>query len=938
MKRRVFSPRRDVSWHSRRLVFRASKKNRSGWLWRLFFILLAVGAVTVIVVFLWVARDLPTPEGIAHRIIPQSTKIYDRTGETVLFDIHGEERRTSVELSNIPEHLKQATLVAEDRNFYTHQGFKFTSMVRSLLVNLIRGGKAQGGSTITQQFIKNAIVGGEKKYSRKIKEIILAYQIEQKFSKDEILKLYFNEIPYGSNAYGAEAAAHLFFGKGVKDINLAEAAILAALPKAPSYYSPWGIHKDELIGRQQFILNQMVEGGYIDQAAADQAIAEELNFITRQENIIAPHFVFYIKEQVADNYGERQVEQGGLKIITTLDLEAQKAAEEAIAESEEKNESFNAGNASLTAIDISTGQIIAMVGSRDFFNDDISGQVNVATRPRQPGSSFKPFVYAAAFDKGYPTNTLLFDVVTRFKTDTKDYTPHNYDSKERGPVTLRQALAGSLNIPAVKLLYLTGIDHVLDLAKQLGYTTLTERSRFGLSLVLGGAEIKLLEHVNAYATLARQGQFKPTSSILKIEDATGKILEEYKEPKTKKILEQQIANEVTDILADNSAREYIFGANNYLTLGDRPAAAKTGTTNDYRDAWTIGYTPGVAAGVWVGNSDNSEMKRGADGSVVAAPIWLNFMQKLLKGKPVEEFTAPEERLVDKLMLNGQLTGGDVLIDRASGKLATELTPSTFIERRRFRQYHTILHYLDKNNPLSNNEFNPFTDPQYTNWEEAVTRWTEEQGFSNEQPPTEYDDVHIAANRPELSLTNPRNNDTITSNPVTLSVNTSARRGVRRVEYLLDNQLIGESKQSPFSFTFSITDDWDNGFHTLTGRAYDDVDNMAESQSTFNLLVTPLPSPYHINWLSPKDGTQISFDQSPIELKLSLDHPELLEKIDAYYKKDQGASIWLGFVDQLKNEVNLSWQPAEVGNYTLFLVLRDTNGITKTTKPITIIVE
>ncbi|MFH1112154.1 MAG: PBP1A family penicillin-binding protein [Patescibacteria group bacterium] len=938
MKRKISAPYLQPSWRRPRLHRVVKKSTVKARLLHIIAMLFLLSVVVLVILFIWASRDLPTPEGIAHRIIPQSTKIYDRTGQIVLYDIHGEERRTSVELSDIPEYLKQATLTAEDRNFYDHKGFRFTSMIRSLLVNILTGSKAQGGSTITQQFIKNAIVGGEKKYTRKIKEVILAYQIERKFSKDEILKLYFNEIPYGSNAYGAEAAAQMFFGKSVRDLNLSESALLAAIPKAPSYYSPWGTHKDELISRQQYIIDEMAKLGYLSTDTAQAAKNYKLVFVSKTENIIAPHFVFFIKEQVAAKYGERVVEQGGLKIITSLDIEVQKAAETAVAESADKNESYKASNAALVAIDVKTGQIVAMVGSRDFFNESISGQVNVATRSRQPGSSFKPSVYASAFSKGYTPETILFDVVTTFKTETKDYQPHNYDDKEHGPVSLKQALAGSLNIPAVKLLYLVGIDNVLDLADQLGYTTLKDRSRFGLSLVLGGAEVKLLEHTNAYAALAREGKFAPTTSILKIEDSTGKTLEEFQDPTTKQAIDEQTARQVTNILSDNSAREYIFGANNYLTLPDRPVAAKTGTTNDYRDAWTLGYTPSLAAGVWVGNSDNSEMKRGADGSVLAAPIWQSFMKKVLTNKPVEQFTATEPKIVDKPMFNGYLGGEEILIDRATGKLATELTPVSFIERQRYKQYHTILRYVDKNNPLGPIPTHPEIDPQYQNWEDAVTNWSRKQGYSNEQPPTQFDDIHIDLNKPSIKISNPTDNQTINQNPTIFTVTTISRRGVRRVEYFIDNQLVGESKQFPFSLSFQFTDEWTNGFHTLVAKAYDDVDNEANDKTTFNLLTTLLPSPYHISWLNPVDNSRLSLNDAPIQIKLKFYNPQYLNKVDLYYKTDTNVSTWIGFIDQIQTLGVINWQFTKTGLYKLFLILTDRSGNTKNTTPINVIIE
>ncbi|MFA4937068.1 MAG: PBP1A family penicillin-binding protein [Patescibacteria group bacterium] len=938
MKRKISSPYNQPSWRRPQLHHVTKRRNYKNQLWRLFIVIFLLGVISLLGLFIWASRDLPTPEGIAHRIIPQSTKIYDRTGQIVLYDIHGEERRTSVELNDIPDYLKQATLTAEDRNFYNHKGFRFTSMVRSLLVNILSGSLSQGGSTITQQFIKNAIVGGEKKYTRKIKEVILAYQIERKFSKDEILKLYFNEIPYGSNAYGAEAAAQMFFGKSVRDLNLAESALLAAIPKAPSYYSPWGTHKDELLARQQYIIDEMVSLNYITADTAQVAKDYKLQFVSKTENIIAPHFIFFIKEQVAAKYGERTVEQGGLKIITTLDIEAQKNAETAIAESAEKNNSYQASNAALVALDPKSGQILAMVGSRDFFDDSISGQVNVVTRPRQPGSSFKPFVYAAALAKGYTPDTILFDVVTTFKTETKDYEPHNYDDREHGPVSLKTALAGSLNIPAVKLLYLVGIDNILDLASQLGYTTLKDRSRFGLSLVLGGAEIKLIEHTNAYASLAREGNFLPTTGILKIEDSTGKTLEEYQQPVAKKILAEQTARQITNILSDNSAREYIFGANNYLTLPARPVVAKTGTTNDYRDAWTLGYTPSLVAGVWVGNSDNSEMKRGADGSVLAAPIWQSFMTKTLVNKPAENFTPSETITVDKPMLNGYLSGEEVLIDRASGKLATDLTPTNFIERRRYKQYHSILRYVNKDDPLGTIPSRPEDDPQYLNWETAVTRWTNEQGYTNEQPPTEFDDVHIAINKPTINLTTPTDNETIKQNPTIFTVATNARRGIRRVEYFLDNQLVGEAKSFPWSLNYQFTDELTNGFHNLTVKAYDDVDNSAEDKITFNLQTTLLSSPYHVSWLNPTDNARLNINETPINIKLQFDNPQYLTKVDLYYQATTGGSNWLGYINKPQTINQLIWSPASTGVYKLFLILTDKTGGTKNSRPITVTIE
>ena len=918
--KKTSSARSSHRWRTRQL---RSRHWRRDLLTRLAITGLLALAVLIAGTLAWVSRDLPTAEGIIRRTIPQSTKIYDRTGEHLLYDIHGEEKRTAVELASIPDSLKYATITAEDRNFYEHKGFRFTSMVRSLVVNLLRGGKVQGGSTITQQFIKNAILTNEKLYTRKIKELILAYQIERKFTKDEILKLYFNEIPYGSNAYGAEAAAQTYFGKSVTSLSLAESAVLAAMAKAPTYYSPWGTHQDELIGRQHYILDAMAEEGYITPAEADTAKTAALEFKERREDIIAPHFVFYIREALAEKYGERAVEQGGLKIITTLDLDKQKLAEAAVAAQAETNEQrYGATNASLVAIDVPTNQILALVGSRDFFNDDIDGQVNVALRPRQPGSSFKPVVYGAALALGFTPETMIFDVNTIFKTETKDYAPKNYDLKEHGPVSLRQALAGSLNIPAVKVLYLTGIDRVLGLAKRFGYTTFGDRSRFGLSIVLGGAEVKLLEHTATFATLAREGVTKPIASILRVEDFQGGVLEEWQEETGEKVLEPQIARELTSILSDNKARSFIFGAQNRLTLADRPVAAKTGTTNDYHDAWTLGYTPQLAAGVWVGNSNNDEMKRGADGSIVAAPIWQQFMNQALTNTPVQIFTLPEPKAADKPILKGLVGGEMVELDRASGLRATNLTPISFRIQKVFGQYHTILRYITPGDPLGPPPANPESDPQYQTWEEAVRRWATEHNFQDEQPPEAYDNLHVPQNQPQLSFVSPGPNQTITNNPAVFRVAASAPRGVSRVTYFLDDQEIGTVRTSPFSLNFPVMDDWANGYHTLTARAYDDIDNSNQASTTFNLLVTPLPSSSGARFINLNNGQSLNVGSLPFEVKIELNDPPNLKQVDLYLIPQNEPSRWLGVATAINSTISFTWPQNPPGSYTLSLVLTD----------------
>jgi membrane peptidoglycan carboxypeptidase len=457
----------------------ALKKPKKRWLrW---FLKLAAWSLAVLLlfaigVFAYYAKDLPSPTKLNQRQVVQSTKIYDRTGDHLLYEIHGEEKRTTITLDQMSQIVRAATISAEDQDFYNHHGIQFKAVARAAIYDLLGRAASQGGSTITQQLIKNTVLTNEKTFTRKVKEVILAVELEQKFSKDEILEMYLNEIPYGSNAYGIQAASQTFFGKDAKDLQLAESALLAALPKAPTYFSPYSTHQDELKYRQEYIIDQMAKLGYITADQAKQAkdfdvLAEVRPF---QENIAAPHFVMYVKEQLVNEYGEQQVEESGMKVYTTLDWDKQQAAEEAVKKGVATNISkYKASNAALVAMDPKTGQVLAMVGSRDYFDKSIDGNVNVAVRPRQPGSSFKPYVYATAFKKGYTPDTILFDTETNFGTKDKPYIPLDYDGKFRGPVKMKEALAQSLNIPAVKALYLAGVQNSINTAKSMGITPST---------------------------------------------------------------------------------------------------------------------------------------------------------------------------------------------------------------------------------------------------------------------------------------------------------------------------------------------------------------------------------------------------------------------------------------------------------------------------------
>ena len=724
--------------------------------------ILGVGVVFIAGIFVYVSQDLPSPNSVSNAAEAQSTKIYDRTGQHLLYDIHGDQKRTIIPVSQIPDNVKYATIALEDQDFYSHHGIVFSSIIRSAFEDLIHGGAAQGGSTITQQLVKNSLLTDDKTIIRKVKEVILALEVEQKYSKDDILGMYLNQIPYGSSAYGIEAASQTFFGKSATELTLPEAALLAALPNAPTYYSPYGNNTDELKARQELALQQMVNQGYITQQQADDAkqvdVLSEIKPMS--DNITAPHFVMYVKNYLVQKYGEQEVEEGGLSVTTTLDWNLQQDAEQAVTAGAAKNDPANkAANAALVAIDPKTGQILAMVGSKNYFgtpepagctpgkNCTFEGNFNVATAPRQPGSSFKPYVYLTAFTKGYTPETSLWDVPTNFNTDPTqpDYTPQNYDGQNHGLVQMKNALAESLNVPAVKTLYLAGVQDSINMAKNLGITGLNDPKSYGLSLVLGGGEVTLLDHVSAYATLANDGIKEGNTPILKVTDKDGNVLEQYQQPQGQRIVDEKSLGMLDSILTDNSLRAPVFGPNSPMNITDRPVAVKTGTTNDFRDGWTIGYTPSIAAGVWTGNNDNSPMKIGSDGIVTAGPIWRAFMDQALKNYPIEQFPQYDKKAdaTGKPVIDGKADGEDIKVCKMSKSkdgskycIANGDCPDgTSSDKKSFTDAHSILYYVDITNPLGPAPQHPDDDPQYDNWEKGIHDWlkSNNQDTSNSTP-------------------------------------------------------------------------------------------------------------------------------------------------------------------------------------------------------------
>jgi len=623
------------------------------------FLIILIG---FIVLFSFYAKDLPRPEKFTEKQFTQSTKIYDRTGDVLLYEIYGEEKRTLVPISLIPEYLKQAVIATEDADFYNHPGVDMKAMAMSILANIkVMQPTAYGASTINQQLIRSVYFSPEKTMSRKFKEIVLSLELNRRYSKDQILEWYLNQVPFGSNCYGVETASQTYFKKSVSDISLEEAAVLASLIQAPSRLSPYGNNKDELLKRKDYVLDRMVKNNFIDTAKAEETKKKEITFVKISQSIKAPHFTLWIKQQLEEMYGEDFLREKGLKIYTSMDWDIQQIVEEELKAGTIKNKAYNANNATFVAINPKTGEVLALTGSTDYFGDPVPAgcdpgknclfdpQYNVAigtpNNPgRQPGSTFKPFAYVTAFKNGYSDKTIVADAPTSFGVwGNQEYAPQNYDRLFRGDVTLRQALSQSLNIPAIKtLLYLAGgtpkegIENTIKTAQDLGITTL--KPPFGPAIVLGGWEAKLLEMVSAYGGFATEGMITPPVSILKIENEQGDIIfENKKEPK--RVLSVEPCRILNDILSDNVARTPMFGANSSLYFKDYQVAVKTGTSEDYRDAWTIGYTPSLVGGIWVGNNNNKEMVKKAS-AMISSPMWHSIMEKILGKMPKETFTKP----------------------------------------------------------------------------------------------------------------------------------------------------------------------------------------------------------------------------------------------------------------------------------------------------------
>lgn len=855
-------------------------------------IILLTGAVGIFSI------GLPNVTDLENITAAQSTEIYDSIGN-LLYTIHGDENREYVKYEGISPYLINATVAIEDSTFWENNGFSIGAIAKGVLYELFGIGTPRGGSTITQQYVKNAFLSPEHSYIRKIKELILAIRVERAYDKKKILELYLNRIPYGNNAFGAEKAAEVYFGKSAKDLDLAQSSILASLPQGPTRYNPYGNNKYSHLlkdfseaelayrkikgetdlsteeyargligqyvtlgantiyiqGRSDLVLRRMYELGNITMEERQAAVNElkTMQFNTYREAIKYPHFVLYVKQLLENKYGKDVVEEGGLKVYTTIDPKIQNYAEEMAKKQGEINAAqFNTNNVSILTVNPKTGQILAMVGSRDYFNEEIDGNVNVVLRPRQPGSSFKPIVYSEAFYKNYNPATVLYDIPTKVGSDT----PQDFDGKWLGQISMRKALGNSRNVPAIQTYFLAGQqDPIIDLAIKMGITSLDKAHSYGYPLALGAGEVSLMEMVTAYSTFANNGKKPELTPILKVVNANGDVLEQWKQKEFEEVLDPQIAYLITDILADQKnsvgSRLYVNGKIN---------AAKTGTstkeTKDKAgghkvrpsDGWTLGYTTDVVTGVWTGNTDGSGLAFNADGYNTAAPIFNAVMTKALSDKPSTPFPQPKGiKTIEISKASGKLPGTNtppsmittelfpsfsvptevenvffkVKIDKVSGLLATEFTPVDAVEEVTFQNYEPVMDLFNWKNEIKN---------YYKNNKDAAN--TEDTSIKIGLPPTTFDEIHTAqtaALLPTISITSPVSQSILPRGNFEVVVDLEAPQGVAKVEYYLDDKQVYFTNLAPYSGQLNISKFLENGsLHLVVAKVIDTLGYSAQS--------------------------------------------------------------------------------------------------------------
>jgi membrane peptidoglycan carboxypeptidase len=840
----------------------------------------AIILVAIAITFAVYTKDLANPNSFSALAVPQSTNIYARDG-SLLYSIHGEFKRTVIPFSDMNSNVRNASVSVEDKNFYHEGGISYSGIARSIIVDITHLGKSQGASTITQQYVRNSILTRDKTWARKIKEIILSIEVNARYTKDQVLALYLNQIPYGRNAYGIEAGAQAYFGVDAQNLDLAEAAYMAALPQAPSYYNPFGPNRTSLDARKNTVLDDMLAQNYITKQQHDAAEKEVVPFIAPTDDLVAPHFVAYIQNYLATKYGESTLETGGIQVYTTLDPKLQNIAQAVVtAQAAINAKKYNGNNAALVAIDPKTGQILAMVGSKDpnaqsqpagctpgstcTFEPDF----NVATSPRQPGSSAKPYVYVTAFDPQFKMapSTPRFDVVTDFGNDGSghDYIPHNYSDEEYGPTNIRSALDGSLNIDAVKTLDQIGVGNAVDTMHAAGITA--PLSGCGLSLVLGGCEVTLLDHTSGYATFADGGIHNPVTGILKITDSNGNVLEQY-QAQPQQVIDPQADYELTDVLTDNNARAYVFGANSPLHFSDRTVAAKTGTTQNFRDGWTLGFTPSLAVGVWVGNNDGVDLKSGSDGVVVAAPIFHTFIEQALAGTPSEAFPVPPGIThvnVDPVsgLLPNQYTATTVSAIFASYSVPTQLDNVHVV-------YSVPEDPTNPSSPLVNRLYTIIhsEEPDNAAWEDPAQAWLASHGYvlppagavalpttapgagsANSQTvptPTGGSGSESGAsgtggaanstNPPSVQITIPSDGTVVSTLPLTVSANVTPSTGntIAKVEMLIDGTVSQTQTGSAGPYVFDIMQSQPTGPHVVAVQAFDSQGNVGATSITLN---------------------------------------------------------------------------------------------------------
>lgn len=663
---------------------------------------IGIGAIIFLILFFWIFKDLPSPTRLGSPNLPASTLIYDRHDQ-LLYEIYAEKNRVPVKLEELPEYIKWATVASEDKNFYRHHGFDLGGILRATFNTVFRR-TLQGGSTLTQQLVKNALLEDPSRtLRRKIREAILTWGTEVIYSKNEILEMYLNQAPFGGTAWGIESAAQTYFNKKAKDLTLAETTLLIGLPASPTRFSPFGAHPELAKERQERVLQRMAEDGYLSKEESEEAAKQALNYALPTVGIKAPHFVLYVKELLVDEYGEKMVEQGGLKVQTTLDLDLQEFTQQTVASEVAKLKNLKISNGAALITNPETGEILTMVGSKDYFDKSIDGNVNVTLSSRQPGSSIKPLNYGLALEKKIITpTTVINDMPTCFAVPGQRlYCPVNYDGTFHGPTQVRFTLGNSYNIPAVKVLALNGLEDFVAKAKEMGISTFTDPKNYGLSITLGGGEVKMIDMATAFSAFANLGIRQDIWAIKKVENQSGKVLFEKEEEEGPRVLSMETAYLVSHILLDNNARSAAFGPSSYLVIKNHPeVSVKTGTTNDLRDNWTIGYTPSRLAAVWVGNNDNSSMSYVASGVTGASPIWNKIMTYALKDQKQEWPLKPEGIVgASVCQLSGKIPNPEqpcetrfeyftegtvpseteslkmmVEIDKTTGQLANEKTP------------------------------------------------------------------------------------------------------------------------------------------------------------------------------------------------------------------------------------------------------------------------